>query len=177
MRRYGRRRAGTVVASCAASAALLVGCSAGPLVAPNPNMPADTSMPSPSATDAGTVTPLDDGSYRAAVYVADGPVTGDVLAAGTLVDLGGGCLGLEAEDGRRSLVAFPAGTTLEDGVVSPIGMASFGLGQPLRYTGSAGSVDRPRSALALPEGCPADVADVWYFVVPASAGVDGPGDD
>ncbi len=171
------RRAGGTGAVCAAALAVLAGCLAQPLEAPNPNLTVDPSMPAPSATDAGTVRPLEDGSYRAAVYVSDGAAADGELAAGSLVDLGDGCLGLDADDGERHLVAFPAGTTLENGMVSPIGMAPFGIGQPLRYGGAAGSVDRPRSALALPEGCPADVSSVWYFVVPKSAGVDGPAAD
>jgi hypothetical protein len=118
------------------------------------------------------------------VYVPSGPTdsvpgagSAEPLAAGSLVDLGGGCLGLETDTGERSVVAFPVGTTLEDGRVTAVGMDPFGVGQSLRYTGAAGTTASPRLALALPERCPADVGDVWYFVVPKSAGIDGPSAD
>ncbi|RWZ59658.1 hypothetical protein ELQ92_12610 [Labedella populi] len=173
MERHGRGRAGAVVA---ASAALLAGCAAGPRVAESPDLSSDPSV-APSSTRSESVTPLQDGFYRAAVYVSDGAASDGVLAAGTLVDLGDGCLGLESTDGQRFLVAFPDGTTLEDGVVTAVGMAPFGLGQPLRYEGAVRSLDDRQDALALPVGCPDDVTDVWYFVVPNSAGVGGPGAD
>lgn len=147
--------------------------------------PSSSARPTPTSTSTapGTIEPtptaLDDGTYRAAVYApAEGTVVGEAdLEAGTLVDLGGGCLGLEDDDGDRTLVAFPLGTTLENGRVSVVGMGPFGLDQPLRYSGAMGSTADGAFSLALPSGCPPEITDIWYFVVPSSAGVGSPGDD
>lgn len=156
------------------STVLLAGCAAesgGDSAADGARSPTPTATaPAPAATGSGSVEPLDDGEYRAAVYVPGGLSPSDELAAGTLVDLGDGCLGLESDDGRRSLAAFPVGTTLSGGVVSLVGMDAFSLGQPLRYGGTAGALDEPRASLAVPEGCRDDATEVWYFVVPKSAG-------
>lgn len=165
-----------IATALGAAVVLLSGCAGGP---PPPATSSSTpSRPTAAPSGAGseTAVPLDDGTYRAAAYVPDG-VPSEVLAAGTLVDLGGGCLGLETDDGTRELVAFPVGTTLSDGSVSAVGMAPFGLGQPLRYSGVSAPIDRPRSALAVPDGCPDGITSVWYFVVPRSAGIDAPRDD
>jgi hypothetical protein len=165
-----------VATALGAAVVPLSGCAGQP---PSPASSSSTPIPpttAPSGSRSDTAVPLDDGTYRAATYVPDG-LPNEVLAAGTLVDLGGGCLGLETDDGARELVAFPTGTTLADGAVSAVGMAPFGLGQPLRYSGVSAPIDRPRSALALPDGCPDDVSSVWYFVVPDSAGIDAPPSD
>jgi hypothetical protein len=175
----GRTAAAGAFAAVALIAGVLSGCAAEdptPSGATGTPTPTDIAPP-PSAT--GSVQPLDDGTYRAAVYApTEGTIEGEPdLEAGTLVDLGDGCLGLEAEDGTRSLVAFPVGTTLVDGRVSAAGMDAFGLGQPLRYEGATGSSADGAFSLALPDGCPGDVTDVWYFVVPSSAGLGSPADD
>lgn len=164
-----RRRAALV--ACLIAVASFTGCSAQEPRATDPDpttaTPSPTSVVPPSTPT--TVDPLDDGDYSAAVYVPGEPYP-EPLYAGTLVDLGGGCLGLEADDGTRSLVAFPIGTVLENGRVSTVGMDAFGLGQPLRYGGWMGAVGTPTGALVVPDGCPSDVTDVWYFVAPKSAG-------
>jgi hypothetical protein len=165
-----------VATTLGAAVVLVAGC------AVEPSSPAASSSepgrtdPAPSASGTDAVVPLDDGTYRAASYVPDG-IPNEVLAAGTLVDLGGGCLGLESDDGARELVAFPTGTALTDGAVEAVGMAPFGLGQPLRYSGVSAAIDRPRSSLVLPDGCADTAASVWYFVVPKSAGIDAPDAD
>jgi hypothetical protein len=165
-----------VATALGAAVVPLSGCAGEPPPAASSSSTPIRSTTAPSESGSDTAVPLDDGTYRAATYEPDG-LPSEVLAAGTLVDLGGGCLGLETDDGARELVAFPTGTTLTDGAVSAVGMAPFGLGQPLRYSGVSGPIDRPRSALALPDGCPDDVSSVWYFVVPDSAGVDAPPSD
>lgn len=174
--RIGSRDRGPIAASAVAvlaiAAAALLGCAA-----ESPGTSDPTTM-TPTPTDvappatSGTAEPLDDGEFRAAVYVpTSGTIVGDEnLAAGTLIDLGDGCLGLEAEDGERTLVAFPAGTTLENGLVSAVGMDPFGLDQPLRYAGALGSTTDGAFSLSMPSDCPSDTTDVWYFVVPSSAG-------
>lgn len=182
--RIGSRDRGPVAASAIAvlalTAAALLGCAA---ESPGTSDPA-TMTPTPTdvappVTGAASAEPLDDGEYRAAVYVpTSGTIVGDEnLAAGILIDLGDGCLGLEAEDGERALVAFPAGTTLENGLVSAVGMDAFGLDQPLRYAGALGSTTDGAFSLSMPAGCPSDTTDVWYFVVPSSAGTGSTDDD
>lgn len=183
MRGARGRMSASGVAAAAAAVALVAGVLAG-CAAEDPGPSGVTATPTPTdvappASGAASVQPLDDGTYRAAVYApTEGTIEGEAdLEAGTLVDLGEGCLGLEAEDGTRSLVAFPVGTTLDDGRVSATGMDAFGLGQPLRYEGAMGSSADGAFSLALPEGCPDDVTDVWYFVAPSSAGIGSAGDD
>jgi hypothetical protein len=171
-----RIRARAAVAASVLAVAALTGCSA---AGPDASSPASTT-PTPTAvappSTPSAVEPLDDGDYRAAVYVPGEPYP-EPLYAGSLVDLGDGCLGLEADDGTRSLVAFPVGTTLEGGLVSTVGMDAFGLGQPLRYGGWMDAIATPTGALSVPDGCPSDVTDVWYFVAADSAGIGSPGDD
>lgn len=182
---HAQRMRATCLLVAAAVAVLLAGCAAGgsgsgdtTTQTPTSTVPTNTAPPATSGT---VLEPLDDGEYSAAVYdPSAGTVAGDdggELEAGTLVDLGGGCLGLEDDDGERRIVAFPVGTTLDGGRVSAVGMDAFGLGQPLRYLGADGRTDAPVFSLALPDGCPADVTDVWYFVVPSSTGIGSPGDD
>ncbi|RUR03362.1 hypothetical protein ELQ94_02100 [Labedella endophytica] len=108
-----------------------------------------------------------------AATIAGDPDAAD-LEAGTLVDLGGGCLGLEDDTGERSIVAFPVGTDLADGRISAVGMDDFELGQPLRYMGANGWTTSPAARLTVPDECPADVTAVWYFIVPSSIGIDSP---
>ena len=185
--RAGSRRRIAAAAACTLAIAVCSGCTAAHGPTTTGRTPV-SSTPRPSATEEASVSPLDDGTLRAAAYLSAGASvdpardaatpSSEELAAGTLVDLGDGCLGLEsADDGQRRLAAFPAGTTLVDGLVSPIGMDPFGLGQPLRYTGTVGAIDRPRSALAVPDGCAGAADEVWYFVVAKRAGIGGPGDE
>ena len=179
----GRTAAGAI-AAIALVTGVLAGCAtedpgtSGATATPAPASPTPTDV-APPASGAASVQPLDDGTYRAAVYApTEGIIEGEgALESGALVDLGGGCLGLEAEDGTRSLVAFPVGTTLDDGRISTAGMDAFGVGQPLRYEGAMGSSADGAFSLALPDGCPDDITDVWFFVVPSSAGIGSPGDD
>jgi hypothetical protein len=172
----GRRPTGASVAVAVAALALL-GCAAqGPGTSDvTTNTPTPTS-PIPLATASASIEPLDDGEYRAAVYVP-GELHPEPLFAGTLVDLGGGCLGLESDHGERSLVAFPVGTTLRNGRVSTVGMDSFGIGQPLRYGGWMDAIAVPTGSLAVPDDCPAEVTDVFYFIPAKSAGTGTTADD
>lgn len=108
---------------------------------------------------------LDAKGLTAAVYEPDGS-SFDVLAKGVIVDLGGGCLGIDrTSDHQKLIVAFPVGTRLSsDGTITVEGDGTLTVGDTVQYTGSDEKrKTKPRVPLAIPEACPSDL-DIWYFL-------------
>lgn len=108
---------------------------------------------------------LDARGLTAAVYEPDGS-SFDILAKGVIVDLGGGCLGIDrTSDHQKLIVAFPVGTRLSsDGTIAVEGDDALTVGDTVQYTGSDEKREtKPRVPLTIPEVCPSDL-DIWYFL-------------
>jgi hypothetical protein len=126
------------------------------------------------AAAGGPVEPLISTDWQVAVFEKEQPSGHDILGLGRVVDLGGGCVGVDLDlEDRVAILAVPNGSSMDSAgrITVPEGDTggplTFSVGDHIEFE-NAGFV-RPSRVLwegltvGYPEGCPASL-ETWLLL-------------